>query len=69
MFLYHLLYLVSTCIASFSPVIASGTNGFPSASWLTSCARNPSINVFDSSAIKLNLHGLSCFNLLVASKS
>lgn len=49
-----------TCIASFSPLIASGTMSD------TSCAKKPSSVVF-ASAIKLNLQGFSCFNLAVAS--
>jgi hypothetical protein len=49
-------------VASFSPVMASGTT------LDTSCAKKPSTSVFVSSAIKLNLAGLSCFNLVVASK-
>ena len=49
-------------VSSFSPVIASGTT------FETSCAKKPS-TVVSASAIKLNLAGLNCFNLVVASKS
>ena len=56
------IILVISLVASFSPVIASGTI------LDTSCAIKPSTIVFVSSSIQLNLAGLSCFNLVVASK-
>ena len=55
--------LPSSSTASFSPVIASGTI------LDTSCAIKPSTVVLFSSAMKLNLAGFNCFNLVVASKS
>ena len=49
--------------ASFSPFIACGTTG------VTSCARKPSVSASDlPSTFQLNLDGLSCFNLVVASQ-
>jgi hypothetical protein len=48
-------------VASFSPVTASGTT------LDTSCAMKPS-TVLSASAIKLNLAGLSCLSLVVASQ-
>ena len=49
--------LLNVLVASFSPVIASGTMSE------TSWAKKPSTNVFVSSAIKLNLAGFNCATL------
>ena len=51
--------MLSESTASFVPVIASGTA-------VTSCAKNPSTVVVES-ALKLNLYGLSVFNLVMPS--
>jgi len=52
--------LSSASTASFAPTTASGITE------LTSCAKKPSTVLLNP--IKLNLAGLSCFSLVVASK-